>query len=72
MVESCDYLSRPFYGSAPTSIEVEDKSSADWLALFNAVCFGESWWRNVSDVVVAIMSSIGGLWKQVLGPTSFG
>ena len=65
-------LFHPFYGSAPTSIEVEDKSSADRLSLFTAVCFEESWWRSVSDVVVAIIYSIDGLWEQVLGSTLSG
>ena len=72
MVDSCEYLFHQFYRSAQTSIEVGDKSSADRFALFNAVCFGETWWRNVSEVVIAIMSSNDGLWKQVLASTHFG
>ena len=37
VIRSCDYLFRPFYGFPGTSIEMENKSSADCPALSGAV-----------------------------------
>ena len=56
----------------PNNIEVGHKSSAEFRFSIVVVCYDPSHSGSPTLLGVAIISSIGGLWKQMLGATDFG